>query len=306
VSLGIVEGLFAFVTGEQPLTEHFIRGLQAQFTEHQDHTEALTPDGTLILVTIEKGNYKTLPNNPRRQDGTLHAYCPPERTAEEMQRLIEWYRERESSLSPELRAAWLHHRFTQIHPFQDGNGRVARALASLVFLKAGLFPLVVRESDRQDDIGGLESADAGDLGPLVGLFVRRQREAILRALGLEAQVQQQRHAEAIIQSALQVLQRKHDAVAQQVSLVYACADALFNIADERMQEITRILDAGLPERTPMGEQTYRALFHSAEGCEKQALLPQADPRDGTSVPLFRRFRSIPRLAQGLHRHRGTL
>ena len=37
----------------------------------------------------------------------------------------------------EIEATWLHHRFTQIHPFQDGNGRVARALASLVFF-AGL------------------------------------------------------------------------------------------------------------------------------------------------------------------------
>jgi len=53
-----------------------------------------------------------------------------------MQCLIEWYREHENRLSVEVRAAWLqHHRFTWIHPFQDGNGRVARALASLVFLK---------------------------------------------------------------------------------------------------------------------------------------------------------------------------
>ena len=37
----------------------------------------------------------------------------------------------------EVEAAWLHHRFTQIHPFEDGNGRVARALASLVFIPDG-------------------------------------------------------------------------------------------------------------------------------------------------------------------------
>ena len=38
-------------------------------------------------------------------------------------------------VAPEVEAAWLHHRFTQIHPFQDGNGRIARALATLIFVK---------------------------------------------------------------------------------------------------------------------------------------------------------------------------
>jgi Fic family protein len=48
---------------------------------------------------------------------------------------------------PEVEAAWLHHRFAQIHPFSDGNGRVARAIASLVFIKAGWFLLIVKRDD---------------------------------------------------------------------------------------------------------------------------------------------------------------
>ncbi len=91
----------------------------------------------------------------------MHAYCPPELTRDEMESLVCMYRETEPTYSPEVKSAWLHHRFTQIHPFQDGNGRVARALASLVFLREGLFPLVVRESDRKEYIGALEEADAG-------------------------------------------------------------------------------------------------------------------------------------------------
>jgi len=170
--LSIVEGLFSYIKEEQPLTEHFIRGLQAQFTSHQDHTEALTMDGDVIRVRLEKGTYKTLPNNPKRPDGEIHAYCPPELTQEEMQHLIQWYHENESLLPVEVRATWLHHRFTQIHPFQDGNGRVARTLASLVFLKEGLFSLVIRDADRQDYIDALEAADHGNLRPLVAIFAR--------------------------------------------------------------------------------------------------------------------------------------
>ena len=46
--LGIVDGLFGYVKGDEPLSEYFIRGLQAQFTAHQDYTEAVTPSGDLV------------------------------------------------------------------------------------------------------------------------------------------------------------------------------------------------------------------------------------------------------------------
>jgi Fic family protein len=116
--LGIVEGLFGYIKGEEPLSEYFIRGLQAQFTAHQDYTEAVTESGDLIKVPLLKGEYKTLPNNPRRPDGEVHAYCPPELTKEEMESLIRLYREADASYTPEVKSAWLHHRFTQIHPFR--------------------------------------------------------------------------------------------------------------------------------------------------------------------------------------------
>jgi Fic family protein len=69
----------------------------------------------------------------------------------------------------------LHHAFTQIHPFEDGNGRVARALASLIFLKPSWFPVVVTRDDREKYIEALERADSGELRPLVALFVQSQR-----------------------------------------------------------------------------------------------------------------------------------
>src|SRR6266704_240630 len=70
---------------------------------------------------------------------------------------------------PVIRAAWLHHRFVAIHPFQDGNGRVARALTLLVLLRAHYAPLVVGRHQRGDYLDALDVA-AGDLRPLVRLF----------------------------------------------------------------------------------------------------------------------------------------
>ncbi|MBK1650115.1 Fic family protein [Rhabdochromatium marinum] len=262
--LEIGEGLFSFIKGEQPLTEHFVRGLQAKFTNHQDTTEAVTPDRRLIQVKLEKGVYKKHPNNPRRPDGQEHWYCPPEFTQSEMEKLIKWYRESEDIYAAEVRAAWLHHRFTQIHPFQDGNGRVARALGSLVFLKAGLFPLVIRDSDRKEYIGALEEADAGELKSLVFLFVRRQKEAVLHALGLEQQVQQSKYADQIISSALEILKGKYAQETRKIGRVYDYAKEIFNITDKHLREISSSLNAELMKVTPPNQQQYNSNITSAD------------------------------------------
>jgi Fic family protein len=261
--LDIVEGLFGYIKGEEPLTEHFIRGLQAQFTAHQEYTEAVTVTGEVILVTLKKGEYKSLPNNPRRPDGEVHIYCPPERTKEEMEALIRMYREADATHSPEVKSAWLHHRFTQIHPFQDGNGRVARALASLVFLREGLFPLVLRESDRVQYISALEAADAGDLGPTINLFARRQRDAILKALGLEQQVQQSKYSDQIVESALQLLRSRYSQEQQKASVVYQFADALLDRVNLDFDKLVSNLNPQLRSLTPPGKNSYQVRLNLA-------------------------------------------
>ena len=261
--LDIVEGLFGYIKGEEPLTEHFIRGLQAQFTAHQEYTEAVTVTGEVILVTLKKGEYKSLPNNPRRPDGEVHIYCPPERTKEEMEALIRMYREADATHSPEVKSAWLHHRFTQIHPFQDGNGRVARALASLVFLREGLFPLVLRESDRVQYISALEAADAGDLGPTITLFARRQRDAILKALGLEQQVQQSKYSDQIVESALQLLRSRYSQEQQKASVVYQFADALLDRVNLDFDKLVSSLNPQLRNLTPPGKNSYQVRLNLA-------------------------------------------
>ncbi len=174
---GALEGLFAFVASGRELSTGYIKELHAALLRYQDTTEAWDPFGNRIEVTLEKGLYKRLPNNPTRPDGAMHEYCPPEHVASEMDRLIGFHRGHIERAVPALiQAAWLHHAFTQIHPFQDGNGRVARALASLLLIKAEFFPLVVRRDDRAKYIDALETADEGDLKALVALFGRLQKQ----------------------------------------------------------------------------------------------------------------------------------
>ena len=137
-----VDWLFEFVKSERPFSESFIKELHALITRSQETATGIDTLGRRVEVPLRRGEYKARPNDPTRADGSVHRYCPPEQVTVEMERLIEHHDSYVAEgMAPEVISAWTHHRFTQIHPFQDGNGRVARALASLVFLREGWFPL---------------------------------------------------------------------------------------------------------------------------------------------------------------------
>ena len=176
-----LEGLFAFVRQDRPLSTGYIKELHAAMTQSQPTTEAFDPQGNRIEVPLRRGEWKTAPNYPLRE-GKRFLYSPPEQTASEMERLVEMHLgHRDQGVASETQAAWLHHRFTQIHPFQDGNGRVARALASLVLIQAEMFPLIVPREEKDAYLDVLEAADSGDLRPFLLLIARRQQREYEKA-----------------------------------------------------------------------------------------------------------------------------
>lgn len=64
-------------------------------------------------------------------------------------------------------AAYLHARLTDIHPFADGNGRVARLLTNMALLAMGMPPVVIREQDKTAYYAALDVFHLeGDLNPL--------------------------------------------------------------------------------------------------------------------------------------------
>ena len=127
--------MFDFVKRERELSTSYIKELHAALLRSQDITEGVDAQGKSVDIPLIKGDWKRRDNHPMR-DGTVYKYCPPEQVASEMDRLVAIHAQQVlNAVAGEVRAAWLHHRFTQIHPFQDGNGRVARALASLVLVQ---------------------------------------------------------------------------------------------------------------------------------------------------------------------------
>jgi len=164
--------VLAYIKDDWPLTLSYVRELHQLLMRNQTHTDAVDQHGNRFQAEVIRGDWKRLPNNPTTADGSIHEYAPPEFVQDEMDQLIAMHeRHLDLGVRPEVEAAWLHHRFAQIHPFQDGNGRVARALATMVFLKSGFVPLVIRDdAHREAYLDALCTADDGDLGSLVSLF----------------------------------------------------------------------------------------------------------------------------------------
>lgn len=163
--------------GDRPLSSHSIRELHAAITRSQATYEAHDQFGRPVNPPLIHGDWKREPNHVRRPDGTLLEYTPPEHVQSEMDALVEMH-EDQSNLHPIVLAAWLHHRFIAIHPFQDGNGRVARGLVLLVLLRHRYAPLVVDRTRRSEYLTCLDRANAGELWPLTRLFSRLETEAL--------------------------------------------------------------------------------------------------------------------------------
>lgn len=212
----------------RPLTRGALYELHAILTRHQDTVAAVDQFGNRMQIPLIRGAFKDHPNNPKRADGSIHEYCPPEHVVSEIQNLLTWYSSY-ANKDPLLVAAWLHHRFTQIHAFQDGNGRLARTLVTMVLLKADLLPLVVDRDRRVDYIEALEKADAGDLAPLLRLFSSLEKNAILQALSLDLEAERQSRitlTDAVIQSLVAKFNKRRELQRQELLSVDRVAEEL--------------------------------------------------------------------------------
>ena len=248
-----VEGVFDFVKGKRLLSTSYIKELHALMTRHQETVEGVDSLGRKTSVPLIRGAYKRLPNNPlSSENGTIHEYCSPEQVDSEMDRLIALHDEH-NDVPPEVEAAWLHHRFSQIHPFQDGNGRIARALATLVFVKDGWFPLVVQDRERSEYISALETADRGDLRPLVEYFSRLQRRQFVRALGIAEDVRQERRVADTIESVRRQLQKRRDSLVAEWAASKSLASSLQNRAEARLSEVAEDLKREMRDLLGKGE-----------------------------------------------------
>ena len=172
------EYILNLATGETPISEASIRSLHEIICRNQENYMAVTEIGPQP-IRLRKGAYKTSPNHVRDRNGNIHAYAPVDVTPSEMHRLCRELRsEAFANAHPALQAAYAHYAFVLIHPFADGNGRVARALASVFTYKAQSVPLLILAEKRDEYLDALGEADQDKPQSFINFVLERILDSI--------------------------------------------------------------------------------------------------------------------------------
>ena len=153
------------------------RNFEAELSKERlfDWHAALFPTGRIGMSRIVVGNWRSKESGPMQVvsgplgDEHVHFEAPEaSRLGSEMEQFIQWFNS-PPSLDPVLKAAVAHLWFLTIHPFEDGNGRIGRAIADMALsqadgtknrfysMSAGI------EAERKDYYRQLETAQGGTL-----------------------------------------------------------------------------------------------------------------------------------------------
>jgi len=127
---------------------------------------AETLDGGQTTRLVTPGRYKIEPNHVRTITGeTFYFEEPGAATEAAMTDLIDWCNKEiaERKLHPLVFATELHYRFIRIHPFDDGNGRMARILMNIILEISAYPPVIVLQEDKVEYLRSLRVADGGNV-----------------------------------------------------------------------------------------------------------------------------------------------
>ncbi len=125
-------------------TQHFAKPLTKNrlFAWHA----ALFPTGRSGLIPIKTGGWRTPQADPMQVVSgaigreKIHFEAPrAARLEKEMKAFLAWLN-KDNSMDSVLKAGMAHFRFVTIHPFEDGNGRIARAIGDMALARADRTP----------------------------------------------------------------------------------------------------------------------------------------------------------------------
>jgi Fic family protein len=146
---------------DRPLTEPFIRELHHTLLREDYEEQRVYPDGSVRTYIVHAGIYKTRPNSVITRYGDRFDYASPEETPALMADLVRWYneQERKGEMHPVDLAILFHYRYIRIHPFEDGNGRIARLLVNYILLRHDYPMIAVRSRNKKYYLEALHRAD---------------------------------------------------------------------------------------------------------------------------------------------------
>jgi len=178
-----VNEILEVIKEQRPLSENFIRGLHKVLLKENYYTPAQTADGLPTKKLVQVGTYKQSPNHVLTKTGEMFYFAAPAETPALMAELVEWYKKEKEGgkLHPIQLASLLHYRFVRIHPFDDGNGRMARLLMNLHLIGAGYPPVVIKTQDKENYYTALRQADAENFNDFID-YIAQNLQASLQLM----------------------------------------------------------------------------------------------------------------------------
>ncbi|WP_045220665.1 Fic family protein [Desulfonatronum thioautotrophicum] len=166
-----------------PLTVPRIQGWHA----------ALFPTGYSGLIPIRTGAWRNKPLNvvsgPIHRSHLHFTAPPPETLDAEMTDFLAWWSESKPTMDGLIRAGLAHLRFVTIHPFDDGNGRLARTLTDMALAQDENRPyrhyslsaqIMAQRKGYYDMLEATQKGD-GEVTPWLVWFLRQLQDALTTA-----------------------------------------------------------------------------------------------------------------------------
>ncbi|SFH84709.1 Fic family protein [Halpernia frigidisoli] len=138
--------------------------------KYQFTTNDILDVHALVLAKIEKDYAGRFRTSGVRITGAN--FNPPNalKVSSLVDELVDWANN--SEMNSLIKAAIFHHRFVWIHPFFDGNGRTARLLFNIIFMKMGFPPAIILKNDRKKYYDALNNANKQDYSKLLLLVLQ--------------------------------------------------------------------------------------------------------------------------------------
>lgn len=164
-----IDYLYSCILQGRPFTNFFIKSLHGILLKNQTHTQAIMANGQMTAKAFHPGEFKTQMNSVLTKDGTIHDYVHPLNVQPEMDELVDYLNKNHPDVHAIEKAAFAHYNFVRIHPFDDGNGRLARLVMNYSLIRDQLHPCVISsdEESREKYYHTLNQADKKDIVPFI-------------------------------------------------------------------------------------------------------------------------------------------
>jgi Fic family protein len=161
---GVKEAINYIKTTKTTISINLIKKIHfIVFKNSKEYAGNFRSKGTDVYIKDKYGNI-------------IHTGAPSEKINELLKELIIWYNKYKTKYPPILLGSIIHNQFENIHPFEDGNGRVGRILLNNILIKHQLPPVDITFKKRQEYYKALkEYQENKNIRPTIELLLKEYK-----------------------------------------------------------------------------------------------------------------------------------